>query len=218
LKTIIAFLLIFASIGLQAQSQTAQAAEDLKYLSQKFANDYLFVLYNPTHFKYFPKLQDTVKSMEEDLRIIAKNSRNDDIHSILDYLSYTKDELQDLLDDDVDRENAEKVLDDTDSLVEGVDSILQNLQENIFKEELQYHIMKLSKLYMAIHLQFDPKENRKTLYNESHIIDTMMQNINKNIYMTWHAYKKLFNPAPHFFIPHVVTIAVDDLEESINRL
>ena len=218
MKIIIAFLLIFASLSLQAESQTARAAEDLKYLSQKFANDYLFLLYNPNHFKYLPKLQNTVKNMEEDLRIIAKNTPNEDIRSILDYLSYTKDALHDLLGDDIDRDNAQKVLDDTDSLVEGVDSILQNLQENIFKEELQYHIMKLSKLYMAIHLQFDPKENTKALYKESHIIDTMMQNINKNIYITWYAYKKLFNPAPHFFIPHIVTIAVDDLEESVNRL
>lgn len=218
MKIIIVFLLIFTSVGLQAQSQTARAAEDLKYLSQKFANDYLFLLYNPNHFKSRPQLQDTVKNMEEDLRIIAKDTRNEDIRSILDYLSYTKDALRDLLHDNIDRDNAQKVLDDTDSLVEGVDSILQNLQESIFKEELQFHIMKLSKLYMAIHLQFDPKENTKALYKALHTIDTMMHNINKNIYITWYAYKKLFNPAPHFFIPHLVTIAVYDLEESMNRL
>ena len=214
----IAFLLIFASIGLQAQSQTAKAAEDLKFLSQKFANDYLFSLYNPKHFNHLPKLQDTLRSMEENLRIIAKDTRNEDIRSILDYLSYTKDALHDLLNDDIDKENAQKVLDNTDSLIEGVDSILQNLNESIFTKELQYHIMKLSKLYMAIHLQFDPKENVKILYKESHIVDTMLQNINQNIYFTWNAYKRLFTPTPNFFIPHIITIAVDDLEESVSKL
>jgi len=203
---------------MQLQAQTARAAEDFKYLSEKFANDYLFLLYNPRHFKYRSKLQETVKAMEEDLRIIAKESRNEDIHSILDYLSYTKDELQDLLDEDVDKENAQKVLDATSSIVEGVDSILQNLQETIFKEELKYHIMKLSKLYMAIHLSIDPQENRTNLRNELHTVDAMLQNHNRTLYMTWHTYKRLFTTSPHYFIPHLTAIAVADLEESINRL
>jgi len=218
LKFIVAILLIFVSLQLHAQSQSAKAAEDLKYLSEKFANDYLLLLYNPDHFKYIPKLQFTIKKIEEDLRIIAKNSRNDDIHSILDYLSYTKDELHDMLDDDADIENAEKVLDDTDSLVEGVDSILQSLHESLFKEELQYHIMQLSKLYIAIHLKINPAENTKKLYEALHVVDRMMQNINKNVYVTWNAYKTLFTPVPHYFVPHIVTIAIEDLEESINRL
>ncbi|GEM_PF-3499861 len=218
MKFVVAVLLIFVSLQLHAQSQTARAAEDLKYLSEKFANDYLFLLYNPNHFKYIPKLQYTIKKIEEDLRIIAKNTHNEDIRSILDYLSYTKDELQDLLDDDIDRENAEKVLDNSDALVEGVDSILKSLHESLFKEELQYQIMQLSKLYMAIHLKIDPAENTKKLYKVLHVINRMIQNTSKNVYVTWHAYKTLFNPVPLYFVPHIVTIAVEDLEESINRL
>lgn len=217
-KTIIAFLFVFASVGLQAQSQTARAAEDLKYLSQKFANDYLFLLYSPDHFKYMPKLKQTVKKIEEDLRIIAKNTHNEDIRSVLDYLSYAKDQLKDMLTDDIDKKNAERVLDSVDSLVEGVNAILQSLQEKLFKEELKGYIMQLSKLYMAIHLKIDPEENTKKLYETLRLIDKMVPNINKNLYISWYAYRALFSPVPRYFIPHIVTIAVDDLKESINRL
>ncbi len=219
MKFVVAVLLIFISLLLHAQSQTSvKAAEDLKYLSEQFANDYLFLLYNPKHFKYIPKLQYTVKQMEDNLRIIAKNTHNEDIHSVLDYLSYTKDELKDLLDDDIDKENAEKVLDNADALVEGVDSILQSLHENLSHAELRYHIAQLSRLYMAIHLKIDPAENTKKLYHTLHIVDKMMQNINNNIYTTWHTYKTLFNPIPLYFVPHIVTIATEDLQESVSRL
>ncbi|RUM65357.1 MAG: hypothetical protein DSZ05_06355 [Sulfurospirillum sp.] len=216
MKIVIAFLLIFASMQLQAQM--VKAAEDFKYLSERFANDYLFLLNDPKQFKYRSELRNTIKEMEEDLRIMAKETRNEDIHSILDYLSYTKDELQDLLDEGLKKENAQKVLDATSSIVEGVDSILQNLHQTLFKDELKYHIMKLSKLYMAIHLSIDPQENRTNLRNELHTVDAMLQNHNRTLYMTWHTYKRLFTTSPHYFIPHLTAIAVADLEESINRL
>lgn len=219
MKIIIVLLLFFVSLQhLQAQSHAAKAAEEVKLLSQKFANDYLFLYCDPNHFKYLPKLKKSIDRMERNLRIIAKDTSNEDIHSVLDYLSYTKDELYYLMKNDVDRENVQKILDNTDSLVEGVDSILQSMRENFFKEELQYHILKLSKLYMAIHLNFSPSENSKILSEELHTIEKMMQNINRNIYISWHAYKKLFNSEPHYFIPHIIAIAVDDLEESIAQL
>ncbi len=218
MKIIVAFLILFTSLQLQAQSKTVEAAQKIKVLSQKYANDYLFLYYNPNHFKYLPKLHSSIKDMEKNLRIIAKDTQNEDTRSILDYLSYTKDELKELLDEEIDRDNTQKVLDATDSLVEGVESILQNRDTKIFKESLKYHIMRLSKLYMAIHLKFDQEENREKLTDEIKIVEQMVQNLNQNIYVSWHAYKRLFLSPGKYFIPHIVSIAVDDLLESVDNL
>ena len=219
MKIIAVFLLFLLSLQqLQAQTQSAQAAAEIKLLSQKLANDYLFLYHNPNHFQYLPELQKSLASIEKDLRIIAKDTSNEDIHSMLDYLSYTKDELYDLLEDNTNAANVQKFLDYTDSLVEGVNSILESLNENLFKEDLQYHILRLSKLYMAVHLQFSPSENKKILSQELNTIEKMIQHINRNIYTSWHSYKRLFTPEPHYFIPHIVAIAVEDLKQSVDKL
>jgi hypothetical protein len=211
-------LLSLQQLQAQAQMQTALAAAEIKILSQKLANDYLFFYYDPIRFQYFPKLRENVQSIEKDLRLIAKDSSNEDVHAVLDYLSYTKDKLYDLLDESINAANTQKVLDYTDSLVEGVNAILKSLHANLFKEELQYHILRVSKLYMAIHLQFSPSENRKMLFRELHSIESMTQHKNRNIYTLWHTYKRLFDPVPDYFIPHIVTIAVEDLRQSVDKL
>ncbi len=217
LKIILSFFLLLSSVSLFAQQQLMQTTENIKYLSQKIANDYLLLYNDPLQYKYRQSLQKNIKILEEDFRIIAKNTQNDDIKNILDYLSYNKDQMQGLLEKEITRQNVQKVLDDSDALVEGVQSILETLHKHSLKGELRFHIMKLSKLYMAIHLKFDPTQNTKTLYEELRSIDKMTHNISQNLYLAWHNYKSLYDPSLFYFIPHIVTIATEDLLRSISE-
>ncbi len=218
MKRVVAFFLFFLSLHLQAQPATVQAAEDIKYISQKMANDYLFLYYKPDHFAYLPRLQKSLQQLENDLRIIAKDTQSEDVHAILDYLSYTKDEIADLLQSDISQKNAQQMLDDSDTLVEGVDNILATLQHTIFKYELKYDIMKMSKLYMAVHLKLEETDNTKALYDTIHTVETKTRKADPGLHMNWQTYKRLFNPTPLYFIPHLISIAVEDLEESVDKL
>jgi len=218
LKRVVALFLFLLSLHLHAQPVTIQAAEDIKYLSQKMANDYLFLFYKPDHFKYLPMLKKSLQQLETDLRTIAKDTQSEDIHAILDYLSYTKDEIADLLEDDISEENAQKILDFSNTLVEGVDNILESLQQRLFKYELKYNLMKLSKLYMAVHLKLEETDNTKALYDTIQTVERKTQKVDRDLYVSWHTYKRLFNPTPLYFIPHLMSIAVEDLEESVDKL
>ena len=214
---IVVFLLTL-TLTLYAQQAIIKAAQDVKYLSQQLANDYLLYFYNPRHFDYAESLQHSLQRLETDLRTIATDTNNEDIRSVLDYLSYTKDEIADILKKKADKAHAEKMLDFSDTLQEGAVAILETLgigSTNV-PTELRYHVVRLSKLYLARHLHFDEAENTKAIYHEMRLIDTMSEKSPSNFHTSWIDYKRLYQPSA-WFLPHLVTLATDDLRNKAEQ-
>ncbi len=217
MKSIVVFLLTL-TLTLHARQAIIEAAQDVKYLSQKMANDYLLYFYNPRHFNYREPLQKSLRELESDLRTIASDTGNEDIRSVLDYLSYTKDEIADILKEKADKTRAEKMLDFSDTLQEGAGAILETLGVGNRNESytLKYHIVRLSKLYLAIHLRFDETENTKAIYREMRLIDMMSQKSPSGFQTNWIDYKRLYQPSA-WFLPHLVSLATEDLQKKAEQ-
>ncbi len=197
----------------------SRATEEIAYLSQKIANDYLYLYHNPEQkMTYQNELRIDVRKIENDIRFIAINTKNEDIKNILDFLSYDKDKIKALAEEEISRENAVSILDESNALVEGLQSIIKTTGRKSLKSMIRFHIMKLSKLYMAIHLKFDPTENTKVFYTEIQDIDTMMKYRTKNIKQLWRSYKEILNPSPIYFLPNIVAIIISDLEQKVGHI
>ncbi len=211
MKHIVVFLLTL-TLTLHAQQVIIKAAQDVKYLSQQMANDYLLYFYNPRHFNYAKSLQHSLQKLKTDLRTIATNTNNEDIRSVLDYLSYTKDEIADILQEKVDKARAEKMLDFSQTLQEGAGAILETLGVKSRDDvaTLRYHIIRLSTFYLAKHLHFDETENTKAISHETVLIDMMSKKASSIFRTSWIDYKRLYQPSS-YFLPHLVSLATDDL-------
>ncbi len=192
-------------------TSTLQATQDIANLTQKIASDYLYLYYRSNSQKDSTILDDDIKKFENDIRFIAVQAKGDDIKNILDFLSYTKDEIKSLVSEDISKENAVRILDESNALVEALGSIVQTVGATPLESSIHFHILKLYKLYLAIGLKLDSEENRKLFYEEVAKIDKLIKKESINLQSSWKAYKDIINPSPLYFIPNIVEIMIEDL-------
>ncbi len=203
-------------ITLNANAATTEAqksievTEDIKYLSQKIANDYLHLYHDPEKRDVKAQLQTSIKKLEDNFRFIAKNTNNLDTKNILDFLSYNKDQMKEILTYDISKDNASSMLDLSATLLEGANSILSQRAQNHHKQK--FHLMKISKLYMAINLNFDAENNRNILKQEL----VLFKHLGANY--SWRAFKSVLEGKQSCFVPNIVSILVKDLENSLGKI
>ncbi len=179
--------------------------ENIKYLSQKVANDYLYLYLDSEKRAIKEALNSSIKKLEENFRFIAKNSNNTDTKNILDFLSYSKDQMKETIADDISKENVSSMLDFSTTMLEGAGSMLEAQKHNRF--ESKFHLMIISKLYMAINLDFDKTNNTQELKKEIKLFHS-----NHASNSSWLAFKEIVEKQQTCFIPNIISILIKDLE------
>lgn len=210
ISLIIGVVALNAYTSTDAEKKSIEVTKDIKYLSQKIANDYLHLYHDSKKSDVKAQLQNSIKKLEDDFRFIAKNTSNPDTKNILDFLSYNKDQIKEILADEVSKENASSILDLSDTLLEGVKSILS--QEKQTHLEQKFHLMRISRLYMAINLKFDSKNNRSELKQEIALFKHLKSNY------SWLAFKAILDGKQRCFVPNITSILVKDLENNLGKL
>ena len=191
---------------------SVQATQDIANLSQEIASDYLYLYYKSNNQESTSnKLHNDIKKFENDIRYIAVNTKGEDIKNILDFLSYSKDEIKALLDEDISKKNAIRILDESNALVEALDSIVKSVGATKLQDSIKFQILKLYKLYLAIHLKLDPPENTKLFNAQIKKIDKLIKKESFNIQSSWNSYKSIITTDPLYFVPKIVEIMIDDL-------
>ena len=184
--------------------------ENIKYLSQKIANDYLYLYQDSKKTELKEKLNNSIKELENNFRFIAKNTTNSDTKNILDFLSYSKDQMKETIADDISKENATSMLEFSNTLLEGAQSMLDGQNPNKFNTK--FHLMMISKLYMAINLDFEKIDNKNEIKKEIALF-----NSNTTSNSSWLAFKDIIENKQKIFIPNIASLLIKDLENNENR-
>ncbi len=193
-------------------TSSVQATQDIANLSQEIASDYLYLYYKSNNQESTStNLHKDIKKFENDIRYIAVHTKGEDIKNILDFLSYSKDEIKALLDEDISKKNAIRILDESNALVEALDSIVKSVGATKLQDSIKFQILKLYKLYLAIHLKLDPPENTKLFNAQIKKIDKLIKKESFNIQISWNSYKSIITTDPLYFVPKIVEIMIDDL-------
>ncbi len=183
--------------------------KNIKYISQKLANDYLYLYHDRTKTEIKSQLQTSIKKLEDDLRFIAKNTNNPDTKNILDFLSYNKDQIKETLAGNISKESAGAMLDFSDTLLEGAQSILDTDKRTLKDREKKFHLMTISKLYMSIKLGFDPINNKNELQKKIALFN------HTTAHNSWLTLKNILSDNEASFIPNIVSILIKDIESNI---
>lgn len=186
-----------------------KVTKEIKYLSQKIANDYLYLYHGSKQAMVRDTLQESIKKLEDSFRFLAKNTTNDDSKNILDFLSYNKDQIKEILAVDISSENATSIMDLSDTLLEGANSILDTKIDHT--SEQKFHLMKISKLFMAVNLGFDPENNREQLKQEMVLFSHWQSK------QSWRAFKTILD-SKNCFVPNITSILLKDLENGLSKI
>lgn len=215
-----------------------EASENIRYLSQKMVKDYLFFYKNPTRTEVKRDLQNMLIKLNDDFRKIVTTTKDSDTKDILEFLAYSKDQIEEIFAEKPDSEKAALMLDYSETLLEGADSIANAHKYDFSDEEkmlmvtkeMEYLLERISKYYMALNVGF-----RSSTYKEAmqEAIDKFEGNIEKinlyahpdkeignkiNMNISWEANKIFLSKWEELFIPKLMLSSVSHLENIVAQI
>ena len=215
-----------------------EASENIRYLSQKIIKDYLFFYENPAKTELKNSLNKTLDKLSNDLRIIATTTKDTDTKDILEFLAYSKDQIEQIFNEKTDEEKAALMLDYSETLLEGADSIANAHKYDFSEEEkmlmvtkeMEYLLERITKYYMAIHVGFNSATNKEQMQESITKLEENIAQINNYSYPaefqktqvkmneSWKANKSFFDQSETLFIPKLMFTSVDYMEDVVIQI
>ena len=155
----------------RSEVKLLEASEDIKLISQQIAKDYLYLSQNAQKQDAITSLHAGVSALDEKLRLIAAATKSDDTKNILTFLAFSRDEISETIELDYSLENGALMLDYSETLLEGAESIANEHsytfssgeQMLIDVKKMAYLIERITKYYMAFQVGFNDHNNVKQL-------------------------------------------------------
>ena len=235
------FLVVSSQLGMSATRgdvKVLEASENIRYLSQKIVKDYLFYYKHSNQEEIKKTLHRELRELSRDLRIIATTTKDSDTKDILEFLAYSKDQIEEIFNTEVTEENAALMLDYSETLLEGADSIARahtydfSAEEKMFMttKKVEYLLERISKYYMAVHVGFDSTVNKEQMQSsmvnlEENLVQvalygypTEIKNIQLDLDQAWSSNRTYLMMSKELFIPKLLSLSVVHMEKMISQL
>ena len=238
----ILFIIMVLTLSSFASSRSdvkiIEATENIRYLGQKISKDYLYFYHNPKKIELREELEKDIEMLELSIRDIGMSTINGDSKNILDFLTYNKNEIEELLTKKVNKERSILMLDYSESFLEGANSIAS---EHIYEfsdeekmlmsmKELEYLIERVSKYYIASNLNLDKVNNNEHMIKGILKIDDILKDINlyeysdklekesKKMNVIWKIHREFLYKSEKLFLPNLLASSTKNLEKIIQNI
>ena len=215
-----------------------EASENIRYLSQKMVKDYLFFYKNQDKIEVKRDLDRALEELSNDFRIIATTTKDGDTKDILEFLAYSKDQIEEIFTEKADKERAALMLDYSETLLEGADSISRAHKYDFSDEEkmlmvtkeMEYLLERVIKYYMALHVGFDNSTNKEQMKESIIQLTQNVEQINGYSYPSefqvmqtkidesWTANMSFLSQSDTLFIPKLMFASIDYMEDIVVQI
>ncbi len=215
-----------------------EATENIRYLSQKIAKEYFLFYTYPENEKIKKNLYEALKALSRNLQVISAVTKDADTNNLLEFLAYSKEEILNILKKKPNKEYAILMLDYSETLLEGADSIGRTYSYAFSKEEemlvasknVSYLLERIMKYYMALYHGYNTQNNRTNLQQSIEELKSYFVKINaydypgkihtirQKINLVWHRDREILNRVDQYFVPMLLSDSVIFLEEKIDVL
>ena len=237
----ISLFLVALTLSINASTRgdvkVIEATENIRYLSQKIVKDYLFYALYPKK-ELQSSLDTTLSSLSEDLRIIATTTKDSDTKDILEFLAYSKDQIEDIIKSKINEENLALMMDYSETLLEGADSIAEAHKYDFSSGEkmlmvakkINYLLERVMKYYIALHVGYNTPTNKEQLQIavenlednlakiDSYQYPKELKVVKSSIDRSWNANKTFISDINNLFIPKLLSISVDYMENLVTQI
>jgi len=219
-------IIVWTTLGQSATRSdinVIEAAEHIRYLSQKIAKDYLYLFSRPQRIEIRQEIQGMIDELGKNFTIIASSTKDSNTKDLLKYLEYNKVNLEELLAKKVTKERSLQMLDYSEILLEGAESIAHehrypfNAEESMLMgiKKDEYLLERLSKFYMASSLGALSPTNRKKMDASTQALKEGLKTIQEYQYPPYLQKKKkeltLFWESSHYILAHAYDMFVPNL-------
>jgi len=156
---ILLFFMILKSLNASTRADVniLEATEHIRYLSQELVAKYLYFYSNPQKKSVEEELQNDLEKLVSDIRVIAITTNNQDTKDMLEFLIYSKDEIEALMKGKPDKDKALQMMDYSETLLEGANNIASQYKyvysdsDKMFltSKNIIFYLERILKYYMA---------------------------------------------------------------------
>jgi len=241
LVSIVALLLgtiILAPAATLNDVKILEASENIKYLTQNIAKNYLYLYIYPDKQNLQDTIHHAIQELEKNIRTIAITTKAEKTKEILDFFAYEKEQIKLLLSQKPDITHASEILDFSEALTEGAKSIANSIQYDFSFEDkmfmrskkIEYLIEKLAKYYMVLDSNIDKMtitdKLNKTVKEVEEDIGIMQQYTypkalntkKKDILKLWNANKHYYATVDTMKIPSIVLLSTNGLQNILSQM
>jgi len=187
-KTLIVFLSFVSILNSTTRKdiKIVESSENIIYLSQELVKDYLLYYKYSKNLDIVTKFAILLNKLNNNLKIIAITTKDKDTKDILEFLAYSRDQIDDIIKEPISSENVALMLDYGETFIEGANSIIDKYKYDFSKEEemlilvkkTSFYINRATKYYIADNIGFNTETNKKNMEITLKNIDENMQKIN----------------------------------------
>jgi len=244
MQRILLIVFLMLSILSQIEGSTrsdvkiVEASENIRYLSQKVAKEYLYLYYNPKKINLKNKLSENMRALEKNIYKIAINTQSDDSKNILTFLTYTNDEIKLLLKEEVTKDKSILILDYSETFIEASTAIQSLHQYDFSKEEkmlmqlkeIEYLLERVTKYYIASIMNLNKISNTEQMQKTIEEIECTLQTIKtypypkkikiekEKILDSWKIHKKILTVSSKLSLPSLLSISIQNFKDNIKIL
>ncbi len=242
IKKSLLVLLLFVSMlnasTLRNDIKLLEASEDIKFIAQSIVKDYLYLSINPQKEEAIKNLNLAVEKLDEKLRLISTITNSSDTKNILNFIAFSRDEISETLSQPYSMENGSLMLDYSEVLLEGSESIANDYSYKFSTEEkmiinikkMAYLIERITKYYMAIQAQFNDHNNMQQLELSIKIFDEELLKLDSYNYgekssqdlavlkHNWSITKSFYRSVKERKLTNITYISAQNLENLISKL
>ena len=238
LLIVICSVLLFSST--RGDVKIIEASENIQYLSQKIAVDYL-LLYTKKDSRFLKKsIEENIKRLELYVDEISETTKSESTKTYLTYFNLRLESIKKIINQKKSIDNVERILDYGEEFIEGSDAIIDEHKYKYTKEEnmlmlskkAQYLFEYVTSYYMASKIGLSSNFNREKMFQAISQIDKILKEINEYTYSKelkesveqictiWTNNKEFFSNENGPYIPHILlhsTQYSQDILEEIER-
>jgi hypothetical protein len=183
--------LVIVSSNVLAQGSEEPAvvyAETIKTLSQDIAKNYFYITQDIQVGSAKRGLKKDILLLDDTLSKLQQANNDKATKRVLGFLSFSVDELKSTLKDEYNEENGGMVLDYTETLLEGAESIINHHNKNKKAtilddlEEMEFLLERATKYYIAFAAGYNDDSNLKQAKLAVAKFDTLLKKINSKNY------------------------------------
>ena len=215
-----------------------EASEEIKFISQQIVMDYFYLALNPQKREPAVNLRRSLTQLDEQLRLIATSTKNEDTKDVLTFLAFSRDQIFETISQPYSKENGALMLDYSEVLLEGAESIASNHAYTFSKEEqmlidvkgMAYLVERITKYYMAFQAGFDDLNNVRQLKEAVDLFEHRLGQIEHYLYRGgsaearttvkrfWSVVKPYYLTLDKSKMPNILYLSAGHLEEILRKL
>jgi len=175
------------STSLVASSEVLLQAETIKTISQDLAKNYFYIEQGIQTSSAKKGLKKNILTLDESIRKLQLGSKREDVKMIVEFMFFSVDELKATMTESVSAENGGLVLDYTETLLEGSESIIKNNKSKTESmldviEEMKFLIERASKYYIAFRAGYTDAINIKQAKLAVEKFDVLLNKVQAHAY------------------------------------